>query len=49
MVQSLVARRLYGSREEEASFAYYSRLNALTLCLVEHLGVQHTGSVRSRR
>ena len=38
MGQSLIGRPLYGSRKEEASFAD-SRLNALTLCLLESLGV----------
>ena len=38
MGQSLVGRPLYGSRKKKASFAG-SRLNALTLCLLESLGV----------
>ena len=38
--RSLVGRPLYGSRKEEASFAD-SRLNALTLCLLESLGERH--------
>ena len=40
MGQSLSGRPLHGSREEEASFAD-SRLNALTLCLLESLGIRH--------
>ena len=40
MGQSLICRRLYGSRKEEASFAD-GRLNALTLCLLESFGVRH--------
>ena len=40
MGPSLIARPLYGSRKEEASFAD-SRLNALTLCVLESLGVRH--------
>ena len=40
MSQSLIARPLYGSREEEASYAD-SRLNALILCLLEGLGARH--------
>ena len=40
MGQSLLGRPLYGSRKEEPSFAG-SRLNALTLCLLESLGVRH--------
>ena len=40
MGRSLIGRPLYGSRKEEASFADI-RLNALTLCLLESLGVRH--------
>ena len=40
MGQSLIARPLYGSREEEASFSD-SRLNSLRLCLLERLGARH--------
>ena len=40
MGQSLIGRPLYGSRKEEASFAD-SSLNALTLCLLDSLGVRH--------
>ena len=38
--RSLLGRPLYGSRKEEASFAD-TRLNALTLCLLESVGVRH--------
>ena len=40
MGQSLIGRPLYGTRKEEEWFAD-GRLNALTLCLLESLGLRH--------
>ena len=40
MGQSLIARPLYGSRQEAASFAD-RRLNALASCLLDSLGIRH--------